>query len=124
MGDFNEDPNTKIMYDILGAGKKNDTLKFINLALHAEGFQGTIKYQNTWSIFDQIIVSKNLVNNSSDLRLKKPVQTIISLPFLFEPDPTYGGYRLFRTYSGFKYTGGFSDHLPVWTELIVKKKII
>jgi predicted extracellular nuclease len=121
MGDFNEDPDTQIMTEILGAGKKNDTLKFVNLALHAEGYQGTIKYQHTWSIFDQIIVSKSLLNNSSDLRLYKPVQTIKALPFLLENDPTYGGTRLFRTYSGFKYTGGFSDHLPVWTDLILRK---
>ena len=119
MGDFNEDPDTQLMTEILGAGKKTDTLNFINLARHSEGYQGTIKYQHAWSIFDQIIVSKSLLNDSSKIRLKKPVQKIISLPFLFEPDPTFGGQRLFRTYTGFKYTGGFSDHLPVWIDLVV-----
>jgi len=120
MGDFNEDPDTRIMTEIIDAGKKNDTLKFVNLARHAEGYQGTIKYQHTWSIFDQIIVSQSLLNDSSKIKVRKPVMTIISLPFLFEADPTYGGQRLFRTYSGYKYTGGFSDHLPVWIDLVVK----
>jgi len=121
MGDFNEAPDNIMMTEILRAGKKNDTLKFINLALHAEGAQGTIKYQHQWSIFDQIIVSKSLMNDTSKIKIHKPVQKIISLPFLFEADPAFGGQRLFRTYSGFKYTGGFSDHLPVWIDLSVKR---
>ena len=117
MGDFNEDPDTQIMTDILGAGKKTDSFNLVNLALYSEGFQGTIKYQYTWSIFDQIIVSKSLLDESSKIRMNKPTQTIISLPFLLESDPTYSGQRPFRTYSGYKYVGGFSDHLPVWAEL-------
>ncbi|MCL2072576.1 MAG: endonuclease [Marinilabiliaceae bacterium] len=119
MGDFNDDPDSYVMSKILGAGKKDDTLKFVNLALHAEGAQGTIKYQHTWSIFDQMIVSRALLNDTANIRINKPVQRIVSLPFLFESDPVYGGQRLFRTYYGFKYTGGFSDHLPVWIDLYV-----
>ena len=31
---------------------------------------------------------------------------------------TYGGKKLFRTYIGPKYQGGYSDHLPVFIDII------
>ncbi len=33
--------------------------------------------------------------------------------FLLEPDIKFGGVKPKRTYVGFKYQEGFSDHLPV-----------
>ena len=117
MGDFNEEAKSEIIRDKINAGDKDDELPFVNLALHAKGAEGTLKYQQTWSVFDQIIVSGSLLNNKSSIRLKEPVQHIIALPFLLEHDPVYGGQRPFRTYSGFRYIGGFSDHLPVLIEL-------
>ena len=32
---------------------------------------------------------------------------------LFKTDKTYHGTRPFRTYYGYKYEGGYSDHLPL-----------
>ena len=37
--------------------------------------------------------------------------------FLFVNDENYGGKKLFRTYVGPRYHGGFSDHLPVYIDL-------
>ena len=37
---------------------------------------------------------------------------------LLEADETYNGYKPYRTYNGFSYQGGFSDHLPVYVDLI------
>ena len=34
-------------------------------------------------------------------------------PFLLEEDSKYGGMKPFRTYNGYQYQSGFSDHLPV-----------
>jgi hypothetical protein len=33
--------------------------------------------------------------------------------FLLVDDPDYPGKKPFATYSGFRYAGGYSDHLPV-----------
>jgi len=33
------------------------------------------------------------------------------------PDEVYYGKKLFRTYIGPRYFGGFSDHLPVYIDL-------
>ena len=120
MGDLNEEANSELIAKILDAGKADSKCGFINLALHATGNEGTLKYQHTWSVFDQIIVSRSLLDKTSKVKLKEPVLNIIALPFLLEPDPTYGGQRPFRTYSGFRYIGGFSDHLPVLIELLIE----
>jgi hypothetical protein len=37
---------------------------------------------------------------------------------MLEDDETYHGKKLFRTYIGPRYFGGFSDHLPVYIDLI------
>jgi len=38
---------------------------------------------------------------------------IFKAGFLLEPDIKFGGLKPKRTYVGFKYQEGFSDHLPV-----------
>ena len=38
---------------------------------------------------------------------------IFAPDFLLTKDKTWRGVRPFRTYYGFKYEGGFSDHLPL-----------
>ena len=122
MGDLNEEANSELITEILDAGKFDSKCQFVNLALHATGNEGTLKYQHSWSVFDQIIVSRPLFDKTSPIKLKEPVLNIIALPFLLESDPTYGGQRPFRTYSGFRYTGGFSDHLPVLIELVRERR--
>ena len=42
---------------------------------------------------------------------------ILEAPFLLEEDEKFTGTRLRRTYLGFRYQGGFSDHLPVLLSL-------
>lgn len=117
MGDFNDTPDAPCVHEILGArhpSECGDDDLLVNLFAKPEelGFKGTLKYQESWMVFDQIIVTKSLLNNdmlhctSSDAR-------IIHEGFLLEDDNTYQGQKLNRTYLGPKYHGGFSDHLPV-----------
>ena len=117
MGDFNDIPDAPCIKEVLGAkalDECNEKDPLVNLFANPQklGFKGTLKYRETWMTFDQIIVSKSLLNNdmlhciSSDAR-------IIKEAFLLEEDRTYQGLKLNRTYVGPKYHGGFSDHLPV-----------
>ena len=117
MGDFNDTPEDPSIKDILCAG---DAL--VNLFADEKklGFEGTLKHQYTWQIFDQIIVTNSLINNKTGLVYKKNSATIFHADFLFEKDESFGGVRLFRTYVGPKYFGGYSDHLPVYIDLIYK----
>ena len=81
------------------------------------GFEGTLKHQYRWQIFDQIIISNSLYEDSKSLHYVKKSATIFHSDFLFVDDETYGGKKLFRTYIGPKYQGGFSDHLPVYIDI-------
>lgn len=117
MGDFNDTPEDPSINDILCNG---DVL--VNLFTDGKklGFEGTLKHQYNWQIFDQIIVSKSLINNDKGLQYKPNSARIFHGDFLFEKDESFGGARLFRTYVGPKYFGGYSDHLPVYIDLIFK----
>ena len=42
---------------------------------------------------------------------------ILQIPFLQVPDKGHAGTKPLRTYSGPRYTGGVSDHCPIWLTL-------
>jgi len=40
--------------------------------------------------------------------------------FLLQKDPKYPGFTPFSTYRGYKYQGGYSDHLPVLIDIKIR----
>ncbi len=113
MGDFNDGPGDESIRKLGGC--------LFNLAENIEGeFPGTLKYRHEWDCFDQILVSSGLLPDGEvkKLVLSNKKMKIISAPFMMEDDPQFPGKRLKRTYLGYQYLGGFSDHLPVYVELI------
>ena len=124
VGDFNDQPDDESVSVHLGAEEFadvedfNDMLKLWNLSYAWMNKEiGTLKYQSQWSVFDQIIVSGALLHQENGLFTRPEWAQIAKLPFLLEKDERWGGQRLNRTYYGFKYQGGFSDHLPVLLKL-------
>ncbi len=80
------------------------------------GVKGTLKYRGSWYEFDHIFVSGSLLTDTGSYVL--PGGKRIHAPcFLLEPDPAFPGVRPCRTYIGFRYHGGFSDHLPVFIDI-------
>lgn len=71
------------------------------------------------NILDQFIVTSNLLHNSHGLTLKDNKAYIFKKDWLIQIDK-YGNESTFSTYKGYKYLGGFSDHLPVYLDLILK----
>lgn len=118
MGDFNEPPQSDIFKVDLNVGAPADDNWLVSPALDLPPGTGTLKYQHEWSVFDQIIVSRPLLTDTLGLGMQSPQLRIIRLPFLLMRDENYGGEKPFRTYIGFKYQGGYSDHLPVWIDLV------
>lgn len=121
MGDFNDTPSDNSILNVLKAKPFNELTQdciLVNLFANDKklGFEGTLKHQYRWQIFDQIIISKSLYDSKS-LHYVRKSATIFHKDFLFIDDATYGGKKLFRTYIGPKYQGGFSDHLPVYIDL-------
>lgn len=123
MGDFNDQPNDESLSQVLSAkfpAEQPEQYVLYNLSMPwQQSHEGTIKYRAEWMVFDQIIVSGALLFGSKGLVCSPEMASIGKAPFLFEPDERYGGIRLYRTYLGYKYRPGFSDHLPVMLKLSV-----
>jgi endonuclease/exonuclease/phosphatase family metal-dependent hydrolase len=118
MGDLNESPQSGAVYSSLKARERNSNADLVNLSYEFKSnvAEGTIKYRGQWDIFDQIIVSRALLNK----QFRMEGLSVVDLPFLLETDKSYAGEMPFRTYLGPQYHGGFSDHLPV--KVIVVKE--
>lgn len=67
--------------------------------------KGTHKYKGIWACLDQFYLSTALKNNVSVM--------IFSPEWLLEEDTKYLDYEPKRTYVGFRYHDGYSDHLPI-----------
>lgn len=121
VGDFNDNPEDESIAEYLKAEKVEEPIisnKLYNLFYGLnQSENGTLKYQSQWFMFDQIIVSGSLLSVKSGFYTKEENAGIIDLPFLLEDDLKFGGKKPFRTYYGFSYNGGFSDHLPVLLQL-------
>jgi endonuclease/exonuclease/phosphatase family metal-dependent hydrolase len=123
MGDFNDEPESRCLKEIVKArtdsvgGIDPDELFNLSAALKKNSGIGTHKYRGRWSVIDQFMVSRNMVGNST---IKAAKAGIFAPGFLLEDDPSGLGKKPFRSYSGYRYAGGYSDHLPVYLDLVVK----
>ncbi len=123
LGDFNDQPGDESIVKYLNAKEVKEQIipeVLYNLSFNwGKGETGTHKYQSQWSVFDQIIVSGELLVDKKGLFTTIGNAQILDKPFLLEKDERYGGIKPNRTYLGYRYHGGFSDHLPVLLELDV-----
>ena len=125
MGDFNDSPiNTSISKTLNAktdySNVTNSELYNLSANLQKQNI-GSHKYQGEWVILDQIIVSGNLLNADEKVYTTLNDIFIFTSDFLLEPDEGYFGFRPKRTFSGYTYIGGFSDHLPTYLILNFKK---
>lgn len=67
--------------------------------------KGTHKYKGIWSCLDQFYLSTALKTNANVM--------IFSPEWLLEEDSKYLDYQPKRTYVGYRYHDGYSDHLPI-----------
>jgi len=124
MGDFNDDPGDESLSSVLNAKMtivKPFTERLYNMTVIPTSgmIRGTLKYQGKWNSFDQIIVSGNMIQEEG-LTVSEEGYTILHNIFLLQKDETYTGFKPFRTYNGYRYIGGYSDHLPVFIRMNTK----
>lgn len=121
MGDFNDCPYNTSLYHVLNAREPVEPISstaLYNLFFnYVKQKRGTYKYRGKWEMLDQIIVSGNLLNKHDRIHVGENFGKIFFNDFLLEHDPFDSGKRPFRTYFGPKYNGGYSDHLPVFTDI-------
>ncbi len=122
MGDLNDDPSDKSVAVVLGGKQKvNELVPGDMFNPYYEMFKkghGTLAYQDAWNLFDNIVVSENLVNapRGSWHIIKADGQfygNIFRAKYLFQQEGQYKGYPL-RTFVGDNFQYGYSDHLPVY----------
>jgi len=109
MGDFNDTPTNKSIMFL-------DNNKWIN---HLQCNHGTHKYHGKWTELDHFFISNSLKNESNKIIISEKTN-VFKESFLLEEDKKYLGEKPFRTFVGYKYNGGFSDHLPIYIDLTIK----
>lgn len=113
MGDFNDNPKDKAplitVFD----------LPLTNLMVSKkDSGEYTLTASGSNFVYDHIIVSNNLLKENAPRVLNKQAG-IYKPSFILFNHPKYGPIPN-RTYVGTKYTGGYSDHLPVYLDLLFK----
>ncbi len=129
MGDMNDDPDNTSMAKFLGAKRTIEEVgngDFYNpwWNMLRKQNQGTLMYQGAWNLFDQIVMSRNLLNQNGEKdfsSLKHYKSQIFKRDYLMQTEGKYKGSPK-RTTAGGVWLNGFSDHLPVVTYLIKEQK--
>ena len=120
MGDLNDDPIDDSLRKILKTKGNQENLEEHDLfnpmeKLFKKGV-GSLAYRDKWNLFDQFYFTANLLEKEGgSYRFWKA--NVFTAPYLFAKKGKYKGYP-FRTYAGGNYTGGYSDHFPVYMYLI------
>ncbi|WKD85389.1 hypothetical protein KCTC32516_00729 [Polaribacter huanghezhanensis] len=126
MGDFNDNPTNSSLKKVLKTKGKKKDVKEGDLynpfeEMHKHGFN-TVGYRDNISLFDQIFFTSPALNKGekdfSSYKMYKAM--IFNKRFLMTKNGRYKGYP-FRSFSDGGYTGGYSDHYPVYLYLIKKK---
>jgi len=124
MGDLNDDPVDNSVQNYIKAKGKISKVKkgmFFNpMWKPYKAGNGTLAYNDAWNLFDQILVSKPMLNDDKTT-LSYYKMNVYRKPYLFQKGGRYDGYPL-RTRAGGTYLGGYSDHLPVYITLIKEVK--
>ena len=105
-GDFNEEYQGYSMEPLRFARFGGDSLRPL---LPGAGIR-TYKYKGRWSPIDQVLLIQSLEPGTVSLGG-------LNLPPLLTEDLQYGGNKPRRSYDGFLYKGGISDHLPLVVDL-------
>jgi endonuclease/exonuclease/phosphatase family metal-dependent hydrolase len=133
MGDFNDDPEDPSITQGLQAGDEFHSI--VNLAFTArqsDSTVGTLAWHTGWNMFDQIMLSRPLYyanlhkhetpSTPEQAKLNyipQPQIHVYKRPWMLQHDGNkYDGWPL-RTFAGKKYMNGFSDHLPVYTDIVL-----
>ncbi len=114
IGDLNDTPNNKSIQYLTSAKDSSAETSLINLMQKSfykgEGTITTTSPFTQWHLFDQIICSR-----SAGSKIKN------AQAYIFKPEWLLDAKRRpWRTYQGPAYKGGFSDHLPVYVDILSK----
>jgi len=118
MGDMNDHPSRRRAW--WGSGYQNLMVPLQRALKRHPSYLGSHKYQGEWGFLDQFIVNDSWIQQSSieggsKCSLSNP--RVFSPDFILTEDDSHLGHRPFRSYYGYQYEGGYSDHLPILLDL-------
>ncbi len=107
-GDFNDTPDGEAFQML------DSCLVCLSRPLYRQG-EGTLKYDGKWELIDQFWVSPDLAEKETGAHAGRwrCETAVLYAPFLLTRDSAHAGEKPLRTYSGPRYLGGVSDHLPI-----------
>ncbi|GAB4376418.1 MAG: endonuclease [Salibacteraceae bacterium] len=107
MGDFNDTPADESLL------KLADRCNLVNLSEWMErAGLGTHAYRGAYHALDQVLIDRNWYNRLRAHGLEPKAETC-AYPWMTYRSEKDGNLYPSRTYSGTRYFGGYSDHLPV-----------
>lgn len=126
MGDFNDNPDNESIKSVLGTEDDRDKVLlkgFYNPfeKMYKSGL-GTNAYRDSWSLFDQVIISKSLTDRDYN-SYRYYNSGIFNRRYLTNKRGRWKGYP-FRSFADGGFTGGYSDHFPAYIYLIKEVKDI
>ena len=126
LGDFNDDPINSSFKKVLKTKGKKKEVEDGDLynpfeQLFKKGYN-TGGYRDNISMFDQILITSALLNQEGKdfFSYKMFNPAVFNKSFMTNKKGRYKGYP-FRSFSFGTYTGGYSDHYPVYMYLIKEK---
>lgn len=127
MGDFNDDPVSPSLKKHLAAVGTEKELSaeypYFNLMtkLYRAGV-ASLAYRDAPNLFDQIIVSRNLVSKEKITPEYSIFKAEIYAPaYMINREGQFKGYP-FRSWNFDNYTGGYSDHFPAVS--VVQREVV
>lgn len=129
MGDLNDNPTNKSVYEALGAKAKaievaeGEMFNPWHEFLTQKGV-GTLRWDGKWDLFDQIIITPNLVGKKGDKNYEQLTYwkaQIFQRDYLLQTEGKYKGNPK-RTTAGGVWLNGYSDHLPVVAYFVKQQK--
>jgi hypothetical protein len=120
MGDLNDDPVNASVAEVIGAKEKEDAIasgSFFNpwIAYYKKGI-GTLGYNDSWDLFDQIIISNSFVKAKRG-SWQFYTAEIFNRAFMKNQFGQYKGYP-HRSFVGTNWANGYSDHFPTYIYLV------
>ncbi len=127
MGDFNDEPDDKSLIQCLGA--VNDTTMLESTLINLMGplkkiGAGTYAFHDftgwEYNLIDHFIVTPSLLDRSRKVGIRENRAWIFAAPFMIQKTDD-GAKRPFRSYIGRTYQGGYSDHYPIFLDLMYQQ---
>ncbi|WP_111707274.1 endonuclease/exonuclease/phosphatase family protein [Lutibacter citreus] len=126
MGDLNDDPTNTSLKKVLKTKAKKSKVKKGDIYNPMEDMfrrgQNTLVYRDNINLFDQIMFTSPLLTTKKDFSTYKMYKANVFNPqYLTTQTGKYKGYP-HRSFAGNRFINGYSDHYPVYIQLIREPK--